>query len=208
MRRLLVVVSLTVALGSAVAAQAAVAAPGLTWPGFGFNRPGDLLIADQFNNRVIEINRNHQIVWSFGDGSSVAGPHSIVGPNDAERVGPSHPDRRHRRAAGAVGDGARLRGQRLRRQPRHPRGPVRHIVWQYGAAASPALGPTSSTRRVRRAPAHGARADHRPGQLARHRGQRPTSRSSGSTARPAHPVPGPTSSTTPTAPSCWPTATS
>lgn len=48
---------------------------------------GNVLIADQFNNRVIEVNRSHQIVWSFGDGSSTAGPHSIVAPNDAQRVG-------------------------------------------------------------------------------------------------------------------------
>lgn len=47
----------------------------------------NILIADQFNNRVIEVNRAHQIVWSFGDGSSTAGPHSIVAPNDAQRVG-------------------------------------------------------------------------------------------------------------------------
>lgn len=48
---------------------------------------GNVLIADQFNNRVIEVNRAHQIVWSFGDGSSTAGPRSIVAPNDAQRVG-------------------------------------------------------------------------------------------------------------------------
>jgi outer membrane protein assembly factor BamB len=46
-----------------------------------------VLIADQFNNRVIEVNpASHQVVWSFGDGSNVAGPHSIVGTNDAERI--------------------------------------------------------------------------------------------------------------------------
>src|ERR1700730_2992052 len=53
----------------------------------GFNRPGNVLIADQFNNRVVEVNRHHQVVWHFGDGSNVPGPHSIVGTNDAERVG-------------------------------------------------------------------------------------------------------------------------
>jgi hypothetical protein len=48
-----------------------------------------ILIADQFNNRVIEIDPNtHQIVWQFGDGSDKPGPHSVVGVNDAERVGP------------------------------------------------------------------------------------------------------------------------
>ena len=53
----------------------------------GFNTPGNILIADQFNNRVIEIDRKHNIVWQFGDGSSVAGPGSVVAPNDAERIG-------------------------------------------------------------------------------------------------------------------------
>jgi hypothetical protein len=48
-----------------------------------------ILIADQFNNRVIEVDRHtHKIVWQFGDGSDHPGPHSIVGTNDAERVGP------------------------------------------------------------------------------------------------------------------------
>jgi len=53
----------------------------------GFNKPGNVLIADQFNNRVIEVDADHNIVWQFGDGSSVAGPTSVVGTNDAERVG-------------------------------------------------------------------------------------------------------------------------
>jgi hypothetical protein len=47
-----------------------------------------VLISDQFNNRVIEVNRaTHQVVWTFGNGSDVAGPHSVVGVNDAERFG-------------------------------------------------------------------------------------------------------------------------
>lgn len=55
-----------------------------------FNRPGDLLITDQFNNRVIEVNPlTKQIVWSFGSGNSTLcnpGPGSIIGSNDAERL--------------------------------------------------------------------------------------------------------------------------
>lgn len=47
----------------------------------------NLLIADQFNNRVIEIDRHGNIVWSFGDGSATPGPTSVVAPNDAERFG-------------------------------------------------------------------------------------------------------------------------
>lgn len=55
----------------------------------GFNDGDNIVIADQFNNRVIEIERStHQIVWQFGNGSDVPGPQSIVGTNDAERFGP------------------------------------------------------------------------------------------------------------------------
>jgi hypothetical protein len=53
-----------------------------------FNKPGNILIADRLNHRVIEVARDtHEIVWQFGDGSSVAGPRSVVAPSDAERVG-------------------------------------------------------------------------------------------------------------------------
>jgi hypothetical protein len=49
---------------------------------------GHMLIADQFNNRVIEIDpATHRVVWTFGDGSDKPGPHSVVGTNDAERFG-------------------------------------------------------------------------------------------------------------------------
>jgi len=47
---------------------------------------GNVLIADQLNNRIVEVTRQGAIVWSFGDGSSVPGPTSIVAPNDAERL--------------------------------------------------------------------------------------------------------------------------
>lgn len=54
----------------------------------GFNTPGHILIADQFNNRIIEVDPDtHNVVWTFGDGSSIPGPTSVVGSNDAERVG-------------------------------------------------------------------------------------------------------------------------
>ncbi len=47
-----------------------------------------ILIADQFNNRVIEVDREtHTVLWHFGDGSDMPGPHSVVGTNDAERFG-------------------------------------------------------------------------------------------------------------------------
>ena len=52
-----------------------------------FNQPGNILIADQFNNRVIEIDPTGHIVWSFGGGPQDLSARSIVGVNDAERVG-------------------------------------------------------------------------------------------------------------------------
>jgi hypothetical protein len=55
----------------------------------GFNRPGNLLISDQFNNRVIEIDRSGAIVWQFGIGPADVSARSIIGVNDAQRVGSS-----------------------------------------------------------------------------------------------------------------------
>ena len=102
-----------------------------------FNTKGNILIADQFNNRVIEVNpENHQIVWQFGDGSSVAGPISIVGTNDAQRVGP---------LTLMAGTGVPPGGE-----PSCPNGcqdnrvilvnPAGKIVWQYGMAGIPGSG--------------------------------------------------------------------
>jgi outer membrane protein assembly factor BamB len=58
--------------------------------GGGFNTPGNLLITDQFNNRVIEVNPStNQIVWSFGSNNPSLcnpGPGAIIGLNDAERL--------------------------------------------------------------------------------------------------------------------------
>jgi hypothetical protein len=43
---------------------------------------------DQFNNRVVEVDpAAHGVVWSFRDGSYIAGPHFVVGTNVAERIG-------------------------------------------------------------------------------------------------------------------------
>jgi hypothetical protein len=98
----------------------------------GFNHPGDILIADQFNNRVVEINSQHQVVWHFGNGSSVPGPNSIVGTNDAERVGsltlisgtgtPPGADPSCTNPAGCADNRVILVNQ------------AGHIVWQYGKA--------------------------------------------------------------------------
>ncbi len=54
-----------------------------------FNTPGDILISDQYNNRVIEIGVSGNIVWSFGNGpADLTSGNSPVGVNDAQRVGP------------------------------------------------------------------------------------------------------------------------
>jgi hypothetical protein len=55
----------------------------------GFNTPGNVLITDQFNNRVIEVSPQGQIVWTFGSGNPNLcnpGPGSVIAPNDAERL--------------------------------------------------------------------------------------------------------------------------
>jgi hypothetical protein len=52
-----------------------------------FNQPGNVLITDQFNNRVIEIDPAGNIVWQFGNGPGDTSANAIVGTNDAERVG-------------------------------------------------------------------------------------------------------------------------
>ena len=52
-----------------------------------FNHKGNTLIADQFNNRVIEVDRHGNIVWQFGLGPTDFSPNSIVGTNDVQRVG-------------------------------------------------------------------------------------------------------------------------
>jgi hypothetical protein len=52
-----------------------------------FNEKGNYLIADQFNNRVIEVEPNGEIVWHFGRGPADFTEASIIGTNDAQRVG-------------------------------------------------------------------------------------------------------------------------
>lgn len=52
-----------------------------------FNSRGNTLIADQFNNRVIEVDRHGNIVWHFGLGPTDFSSASIIGVNDAQRVG-------------------------------------------------------------------------------------------------------------------------
>ena len=52
-----------------------------------FDQPGNILISDQFNNRVIEVGPSGNIIWSFGLGPNDFSAKSIIGVNDAERVG-------------------------------------------------------------------------------------------------------------------------
>ena len=53
----------------------------------GFNEPGNILISDQFNNRVVEVTPSGKIVWQFGLGPNDVSAKSPVGTNDALRVG-------------------------------------------------------------------------------------------------------------------------
>jgi hypothetical protein len=97
----LVIIALTSVCGAAMAAAPSTSAAVATTSASAlvasaesshgqFNRPGDLLITDQFNNRVIEVDPlTKQIVWSFGSGNPNLcdpGPHAVIGPNDAERL--------------------------------------------------------------------------------------------------------------------------
>ncbi|HYL06000.1 MAG TPA: hypothetical protein VE075_08160, partial [Thermoanaerobaculia bacterium] len=72
-------------LGAALLAGLAFSAP--AGAASAFNQSGNILIADQFNNRVIEIDPSGNIVFQFGNGPDDLSAASIVGCNDAERVG-------------------------------------------------------------------------------------------------------------------------
>lgn len=72
---------------SALALATALAANAMP-PHRHYNEPGNILIADQFNNRVIETDPAGNIVWQFGLGPDDFSDQSIIGVNDAERVGP------------------------------------------------------------------------------------------------------------------------
>lgn len=102
-----------------------------------FNQPGNILIADQFNNRVIEIQPNGKIVWQYGLGPNDFSPSSIIGCNDAQRVGPltlmagtgTPPGVIPQAPGGAVDNRVILVD------------PFGHIVWQYGQFGMTGDGP-------------------------------------------------------------------
>ncbi len=82
-RNALLLGPLSAAIGAVlVLSSAAMAAtPGM------FNQAGNILISDQFNNRVIETNPQGVIVWQYGVGPNDVTASSPLGVNDAERVG-------------------------------------------------------------------------------------------------------------------------
>jgi hypothetical protein len=95
------------------------------------------LIADQFNNRALEIDPDGKIVWSFGLGPNDFSPRSIIGVNDVQRVGPFTLMVGTGTPAGVI--------------PQAPDGvpdnrvvlvnPAGHIVWQYGQFGQTGSGP-------------------------------------------------------------------
>ena len=69
--------------------QTAPSSSSTNTPVRGFNAPGNILISDQFNNRVVEVAPDGHIVWTFGSGNPTLcnpGPGAIIGLNDAERL--------------------------------------------------------------------------------------------------------------------------
>jgi hypothetical protein len=96
--------------------------------GASFNQSGNVLIADQFNNRVIETDSAGHIIWQFGLGPNDFTAHSVIGVNDAQRVGAFTLMAGTGTPAGVI--------------PQAPSGapdnrvmlvdPFKHIVWQYG----------------------------------------------------------------------------
>ncbi len=111
--------------------------PGDHRPSGHFNAPGNVLIADQFNNRVVEVDPAGDIVWSFGLGPNDFTAKSIIGTNDAERVGALTLMAGTGTPPGVI--------------PQSPGGqpdnrvilvsPDGHIIWQYGTFGVTGSGP-------------------------------------------------------------------
>jgi len=75
------------ARANAAVSNQAFAATAMAAANDGEARQPRALVTDQFNNRVVVIDTTHKILWHFGDGSSVAGPNSIVGPTMLSGLG-------------------------------------------------------------------------------------------------------------------------
>ena len=102
-----------------------------------FNKAGNILIADQFNNRVIEISPNGDIVWSFGLGPNDFSARSVIGVNDVQRVGSLTLMAGTGTPAGVIpqaSDGVADNRVMLVN-------PAGHIVWQYGQFGQSGSGP-------------------------------------------------------------------
>jgi hypothetical protein len=118
-------------------ALALVTIPALAGTRSHFNLPGNILIADQFNNRVIEIDTAGNILWSFGKGPNDFSPRSIIGCNDSQRVGVLTLMAGTGTPPGVI--------------PQAPNGAVDnrvilvdengHVVWQYGQFGQTGSGP-------------------------------------------------------------------
>jgi hypothetical protein len=102
-----------------------------------FNQAGNVLIADQWNNREIEVTPAGRIVWSFGLGPLDFSSNSPISVNDAERVGDYTLMANPGDAPGVI--------------PQTPNGsvdnrvllvdPTGRIVWQYGQFGQTGDGP-------------------------------------------------------------------
>ena len=106
-----------------------------------FNQRGNTLISDQFNNRVIEVDPDGEVVWQFGLGPKDFSSKSIIGVNDAQRVG----DLTLMAGTGTPGgqpeapdcmDPNGCPDNRVLLVDRHG-----HIVWQYGTFGPGGNGP-------------------------------------------------------------------
>src|SRR3982074_249133 len=84
-RRWLAVGALVPVLAGGATLSSVISAQGTGSAEGSFNQPGNVLIADQFNNRVVELDAENDIVFSFGLGPNDASAHSILGVNDAQR---------------------------------------------------------------------------------------------------------------------------
>nr|WP_199042197.1 hypothetical protein [Dyella sp. ASV24] len=124
-----------------LAAASAIALAGTaTSPPAHAQSEGHILIADQFNNRVIEVNpATHRVLWAFGNGSDLPGPHSIVGVNDAERIGPLTLMAGTGTPPGLPGCSDTVNGCPDNRV--FFVDPAGNIIWQYGQAGVTGAGP-------------------------------------------------------------------